>query len=116
MAASTIACCNAGLQPNPDTVEVPAHHELQRIRPIGGRRGQRYHEIGTNRLRSSLYDYLRNDDLDSQLLPASVTKLRQNQFGGSLGSPIRGQFTCCGSARTGSLGVSELGALRQPPG
>jgi hypothetical protein len=47
---------------------------------------------GTNTLHGSAYDYLQNDALDARSLlqPAPHPKaLRQNQFGGSLGGPIR---------------------------
>src|SRR5215510_10390338 len=47
---------------------------------------------GTNDLHGSIYDYLQNDAVDSRSLlqpkPQSKT-LRQNQFGGTLGGPIR---------------------------
>jgi hypothetical protein len=46
---------------------------------------------GTNRLHGSLYEYFRNDVLDapSPLAAAGFNKLRQNQFGATLGGPIR---------------------------
>jgi len=46
---------------------------------------------GTNAIRGSLYEYLRNDVLDSRLITGEAKKaeLRQNQFGGSLGGPIK---------------------------
>ena len=47
---------------------------------------------GTNELHGSVYDYLENDVLNARSLlqpkPAAKT-LRQNQFGGTLGGPIR---------------------------
>ncbi len=46
---------------------------------------------GTNSLHGSLYEYFRNDVLDapSPLAAAGFNKLRQNQFGATLGGPIR---------------------------
>ncbi len=46
---------------------------------------------GTNDLHGSLYDYLRNDAVDarSKLAAPGLNKLRQNQFGFTLGGPIR---------------------------
>jgi outer membrane receptor protein involved in Fe transport len=47
---------------------------------------------GTNELHGSVYDYLQNDAVDARSLiqPApSAHTLRQNQFGGTLGGPIR---------------------------
>ena len=46
---------------------------------------------GTNTLHGSLYEYFRNDVLDapSALAAAGFNKLRQNQFGATLGGPIR---------------------------
>lgn len=46
---------------------------------------------GTNSLHGSVYEYFRNDVLDapSSLAAAGFNKLRQNQFGVTLGGPIR---------------------------
>jgi hypothetical protein len=45
---------------------------------------------GTNDLHGSLYEYLRNDAVDarSELAAPGLNKLRQNQFGFTLGGPI----------------------------
>jgi len=45
---------------------------------------------GTNDLHGGVYDYFRNDALDaiSPLAAPGLNKLRQNQFGGTLGGPI----------------------------
>ena len=48
---------------------------------------------GTNKLHGSLYEYLRNDKVDSYPYEFGATgvakpELRQNQFGGSIGGPI----------------------------
>jgi Carboxypeptidase regulatory-like domain len=46
---------------------------------------------GTNDLHGSVYDYLRNDvfDAKSELAAPGLNKLQQNQFGFTLGGPIR---------------------------
>jgi hypothetical protein len=46
---------------------------------------------GTNDLHGSVYEYLRNDAVDarSELAAPGLNKLRQNQFGVTLGGPIR---------------------------
>ena len=46
---------------------------------------------GTNDLHGSLYEYLRNDAVDarSELAAPGLNKLRQNQFGFTLGGPLR---------------------------
>jgi hypothetical protein len=44
---------------------------------------------GTNSFHGSAYEYLRNDVFDARnFFSAEVPKLRQNQFGGTLGGPI----------------------------
>ena len=45
---------------------------------------------GTNRVHGSAYEYFRNDAMDAKnALAAGFNKLRQNQFGGTLGGPIQ---------------------------
>src|SRR5437667_2672652 len=46
---------------------------------------------GTNELHGSVYEYFRNDAMDarSPLAAKGFNKLRQNQFGGTLGGPIK---------------------------
>jgi hypothetical protein len=48
-------------------------------------------QSGTNVLHGSLYEFLRNSDLDARNFfdRASVPPFRRNQFGGSLGGPIQ---------------------------
>ncbi len=45
---------------------------------------------GTNTLHGSLYEFFRNDAMDAKsgLAAAGFNKLRQNQFGGTIGGPI----------------------------
>ena len=47
---------------------------------------------GTNDWHGSLYEYFRNDAMDAQsglAAPGGFNKLRQNQFGGTIGGPIK---------------------------
>lgn len=46
---------------------------------------------GTNAFHGSLYEFIRNSDLDARQFidPAQIPALRQNQFGASLGGPIK---------------------------
>ena len=46
---------------------------------------------GTNGFHGSLYEFLRNSDLDARNFtdPSSVPEYRRNQYGGSLGGPIK---------------------------
>ncbi len=45
---------------------------------------------GTNRFHGDLYDFLRNNALDARnFFAASTEPLHQNQFGATLGGPIR---------------------------
>ena len=45
---------------------------------------------GSNQFHGDLYDFLRNDALDaSNFFSANTEPLKQNQFGGTLGGPIR---------------------------
>src|SRR4029077_3474119 len=45
---------------------------------------------GSNRLHGSAYEYFRNDAMDAtNALAAGFNKLRQNQFGGTLGGPVQ---------------------------
>ncbi len=59
---------------------------------------------GTNTIHGSVYDYLRNDALDARdyfnMRPQRVNPLRQNQFGYSLGGPVRIPKLYDGRSRT----------------
>src|SRR5665213_835346 len=47
-------------------------------------------QSGSNRLHGSLYEFLRNNDLDARNFfdPGSAPAFRRNQFGGSIGAPL----------------------------
>lgn len=54
---------------------------------------------GTNDFHGSIYDYVRNDFFDARnFFSADVPKLRQNQFGGTFGGPIRHNKTFSSAA------------------
>ncbi len=48
-------------------------------------------KTGSNNFHGSLYEFFRNSDLDARQFidPATIPALRQNQFGGTLGGPIK---------------------------
>ncbi len=48
-------------------------------------------KTGSNSFHGSLYEFFRNSDLDARQFidPATIPALRQNQFGGTLGGPIK---------------------------
>ena len=44
---------------------------------------------GTNKAHGTLFNFLRNDKMDARgFFPTSKPKLRQNQFGGTIGGPV----------------------------
>lgn len=46
-------------------------------------------KAGTNALHGTLFNFLRNDKMDARgFFPTSKPKLRQNQFGGTVGGPV----------------------------
>ncbi len=84
---------NGGLSaPNPDAVEefrlITSNFNAEYGRSAGAVVNV-ITRSGTNSLHGSLYEYLRNDALDARsFFQPSVAKLRQNQFGGSVGGPV----------------------------
>jgi hypothetical protein len=68
--------------------------EISNYKAELGRSGGGYVQMttksGTNELHGSLYEFLRNDKLDARnFFAASKPALRYNQFGASLGGPVR---------------------------
>ena len=80
---------------------------------------------GTNSLHGTLFDFLRNDKMDARgFFPTCKPKLRQNQFGGTVGGPVyipealQRPKTARSSSRTTKAfasGRSSSGASRCPP-
>ena len=64
---------------------------LRRIRQTAGRAGERGDPVGNQRLHGTLFEFLRNSDLDARNFfdQGSVPPFRRNQFGGALGGPIK---------------------------
>src|SRR5581483_8473194 len=80
------------LSPNPDTVEefrlLTSNYNAEYGRSGGGIVTV-VTKSGTNQLHGMLYDYLRNSSLDARsFFQPSVSKLRQNQFGGNVSGPV----------------------------
>src|ERR1700684_4107836 len=71
-----------------------AMHRLTTEKPRGGVINA-VTRAGTNRFHGSLYEFLRNSALDARNFfdGASVPPFKRNQFGGSLGGPIKRQRT-----------------------
>ncbi|MBZ5660995.1 MAG: carboxypeptidase regulatory-like domain-containing protein, partial [Acidobacteriia bacterium] len=69
---------------------------------------------GTNQFHGSAYEFLRNSAMDARNFfdPAKIPSFRRNQFGGSLGGPIRKNSTFFFGDYEGlrqSLGVTQTG-------
>lgn len=85
---------NAGnLAPNPDAVEefrlLTSNYDAQYGRSAGGVLNVVIRS-GTNQVHGSAYDFLRNNALDARsFFEPSVSKLQRNQFGGTIGGPLR---------------------------
>jgi Carboxypeptidase regulatory-like domain/TonB-dependent Receptor Plug Domain/TonB dependent receptor len=85
---------NGGLMsPSPDSVEefrvITSNYNAEYGRAAGGVVTVAT-KSGTNQLHGSLYEFLRNDDLDARsFFQPSVSPLKRNQFGGTVGGPIR---------------------------
>jgi hypothetical protein len=81
------------MSPNPDAVEefrlITSNYNAEYGRSGGGIVNV-ITKSGTNQYHGTLYEYLRNDDLDSRsFFNPSVAILKQNQFGGTLGGPVK---------------------------
>lgn len=82
----------AALTPNPDALEefsiLTNNYSAEYGRNAGGVVNA-VTKSGTNTLKGSLYEFLRNDTFDARNFFSLVQpKLRRNQFGGSLGGPV----------------------------
>ena len=74
---------------------------------------------GTNRIHGSAYEFLRNSALDARNFfdPSSLPPFKRNQFGGSLGGPVRRQKTFFFVNYEGvrqALGVSVVDTVLSP--
>lgn len=81
-------------------LNLPPPDQLQEFRAVTASFGSEYGRVpgsiinavtksGTNSFHGDVYEFLRNDDLNARaFFDSSVAKLKQNQFGGTLGGPI----------------------------
>lgn len=84
----------AGLQPDPDMVRefVMINSAAPAQYGAGGAFISVVTRSGTNRLHGTLYEYVRNNDFDARNyfdVSSGPPAFHQNQFGGSLGGPIK---------------------------
>ncbi|HYI97690.1 MAG TPA: carboxypeptidase regulatory-like domain-containing protein, partial [Bryobacteraceae bacterium] len=94
--------------------------EISNYKAELGRTGGGYVQMttksGTNELHGSLYEFLRNDKLDARsFFSATKPTLRYNQFGASLGGPIRKDKTFFFANYEGLLVNSQQAALSSVP-
>jgi outer membrane receptor protein involved in Fe transport len=82
----------AAIVPNPDALEEFTVLTSNFSAEYGRNMGAVINAVtksGTNQLRGSLYEFLRNDALDAkQFFALEKGKLRRNQFGGTVGGPV----------------------------
>src|SRR5215471_746030 len=81
-------------------LNLPPPDQLQEFRAVTASFGGEYGRVpgsvinavtkaGTNSFHGSVYEFLRNDDLNSRgFFDSQVAKLKQNQFGGTVGGPV----------------------------
>ena len=85
---------NGGLQPpNPDAVQefqlITSNYNAEYGRSAGGVINT-VTKSGTNRFHGTLFEYFRNFDLDARsFFQPTVSDLKQNQYGGTLGGPVK---------------------------
>jgi len=84
-----------GVRPSPDAIQEVKVETGLYTAEVGRSAGGVVDIItksGTNSVHGSLYEYFRNDIFDAENyfgLPGKKTELRQNQYGGSIGGPIK---------------------------
>ncbi len=84
-----------GVRPSPDAIQEVKVETGLYTAEVGRSAGGVVDIItksGTNNVHGSVYEYFRNDIFDASnyfALPGKKTKLRQNQYGGSIGGPIK---------------------------
>jgi hypothetical protein len=81
------------MSPNPDAVEefrlITSNYNAEYGRSAGGVVNV-ITRSGTNRFHGSLFEFLRNSDLNARsFFQPSVSDLKQNQFGGTLHGPVK---------------------------
>ena len=84
--------------PSPDSVREFKVQTGSYSAEFGGAGGAQINIVtkaGTNHLHGDVYEFIRNSALDARTFtdPSQIPHLSQNQFGGSLGGPVRGKNT-----------------------
>jgi hypothetical protein len=81
-------------------LNLPPPDHLQEFRAVTASFGSEYGRVpgsiinavtksGTNSFHGNIYEFLRNDDLNARgFFDTKVAKLKQNQFGGTIGGPV----------------------------
>jgi hypothetical protein len=100
--------------PNPDALEEFSLQTSNYSAELGRNAGAAMNAVtrsGTDQLHGTLFEFLRNYDMDSRNFFAnSVSPYRRNQFGGTVGGPIRKDKTFYFGSYQGTRVNSEAGA------
>jgi hypothetical protein len=100
--------------PNPDALEEFSIQSSSYSADLGRNAGALMNAVtksGTNRLHGSLFEFLRNQDFDARNFFAnSASPFKRNQFGASVGGPIRKDKTFFFASYQGTRVASEPGA------
>ncbi len=101
-----------------DEFKVQSHSDLAEFGGVTGGIVNIATKSGTNQLHGSLYEYMRNDALDTRgFFTAAKPELRQNQFGGTVGGPVWKNKTFFFFSYEGFrqvTGSSQLGTIPTP--
>ncbi len=99
--------------PNPDALEEFSLQTSNYSAELGRNAGAAMNAVtrsGTNALHGTLFEFLRNQDFDSRNFFAnSVSPFKRNQFGGTVGGPIRKDKTFFFGSYQGTRVTSEPG-------
>lgn len=99
--------------PNPDALEEFSLQTSNYSAELGRNAGGAMNAVtrsGTNDLHGTLFEFLRNADMDSRNFFAnSVSPYKRNQFGGTVGGPIRKDKTFYFGSYQGTRIVSDSG-------
>ncbi len=99
--------------PNPDALEEFSLQTSNYSAELGRGAGAAMNAVtrsGTNQIHGTLFEFLRNQDFDSRNFFAnSVSPFKRNQFGGTVGGPIRRDKTFFFGSYQGTRVTSEPG-------
>jgi hypothetical protein len=100
--------------PNPDALDEFSIQTSSYGADLGRNAGALMNAVtksGTNRLHGTLFEFFRNQHLDARnFFSNSVSPFKRNQFGGSVGGPIRKDKTFFFASYQGTRVASEPGA------